>query len=498
MLKILKNETLFFNVRMWYIVFLLVYSVARQNITALQPVLIWEVWNIIAILLAGIIFLWHFISFKSFFKTKYIWLLVVAFAVSCISTLINIEFTFIDNVKAIANMFIQFFVLFSIGTQVPKERIKSEVRAIGVGISLLWMIAALISIFMYIFDITYTQIRYLWGDPTLINQGFVRYDDGSAVMRLWGVFVDPNLASAISLAVICFSIFILLTVKHKFVKGVAVSNIVIQLLYVILSNSRTGLLIGLTLSFVGCWYFSFSYLKRKEAFKPKKLITEVIAVLLALVAVFTYYAGNFVAKKTLPYVQYGVTKLVQICGFSDSSDLDGSMPNDTTDSDEMTDSDKLTGLDRVDIAEKGDISNGRIELWLEGFDVLKLNPVLGVGPRSYHARAATLDPDMIISARSVHNSYMELLMGSGIVGFLFVALFFVLCAKDAIIYRYKNKQHIFAVGILMLIVLSALISGMFISSLFYYLSGVSVLVFGMLGYAMAYLNDENSDNKEVI
>ena len=66
-------------------------------------------------------------------------------------------------------------------------------------------------------------------------------------------------------------------------------------------------------------------------------------------------------------------------------------------------------------------------------------------------------------------------------------VFFVLCAKDALVIRIKNAKSLFTVGILMLIVLSALAGGMFISSLFYYLSGISVVAFGMLGYAIAYM-----------
>jgi hypothetical protein len=71
----------------------------------------------------------------------------------------------------------------------------------------------------------------------------------------------------------------------------------------------------------------------------------------------------------------------------------------------------------------------------------------------------------------------------------------VLCAKDAFVLRFKNKGSLFTVGILMLIVLSALAGGMFISSLFYYLSAISVVAFGMLGYAVSYMQCEKQENQ---
>ena len=179
----------------------------------------------------------------------------------------------------------------------------------------------------------------------------------------------------------------------------------------------------------------------------------------------------------LPYAQYGISHLVN--------------PPEGNDSTDTSEDDEIASLDREDIEAKDDISNGRVEMWLEGFDVLKKNPVIGVGPRSYHTVATEMveqtGEKMAISKISIHNSYMELLMGNGIVGFLLLLAFFVLCAKDAFMLRFKNTDSLFTVGVLMLIVLSALAGGMFISSLFYYLSGISVVAFAMLGYALAYM-----------
>ncbi len=484
MVKLLKNEKAFFNVRLVYIVCVLLYAIARQVIVATQPILMHSALNILAILGAGAIFLWDVIFFRNVLKTKYIWILAALFVATGISTLLNHGYAFSDNIKAAANMFIQFFVLYAVGNRMTKERINRDVTVIGSALGALWMIAVAVSLVMYFFDINYSQTNYIWGEPTLINQGFVRVDDGAVVMRLWGVFVDPNFAAAISIIVICFAVYMMHTARKRWIKALHITNIVLQSLYVVLSNSRMALIILLFLAFVGCWYISIKKIRnfKVRVIAEKRLLREAVAVVLAVAMVFVCYLGVTAAKKVLPYAQYGITHMMN---GSDGSSGDG----ETTD-------DEIASLDREDISNKDDISNGRLKMWGEGFKVLKKNPVIGVGPRSYHLIANDLDSSMSIAEKSIHNSYMELLMGNGIVGFLLLLAFFLLCAKDALVLRFKNSGSLFTVGILMLIVLSALAGGMFISSLFYYLSGISVVAFGMLGYAISYMQCEKREAED--
>ncbi len=482
MTKLLKNENIFGNVRLFYIACVLIYAVGRQNLPALQPFLMSDILNILSILGAGALFLWDILFFRNVLKTKYIWILVGIFAITITSSLFNTQYGLVDNIKAAANMFIQFFVLYAVGNRMTKERVNRDVKVIGNVLGAFWMIAVIISVGMYFLDIYYQQTNYIWGDPTLVHQGFVRVDDGAVVMRLWGVFVDPNFAAAMSIIVICLCVYLLHKTAKKWVKALHIVNILFQSLYVVLSNSRMGLIILLLVAFVGCWYVSVISIRkcRIKAIATKRLLREAVAICLSVVFALACYTGVTLSKNVLPYAQYGISHLV-FGSSQDSGDADA--PED-----------EIADLDREDISSKDDISNGRLAMWGEGFKVLKKNPVIGVGPRSYHKIATEIDPSLSISERSIHNSFMELLMGNGIIGFLLMLAFFLLCAKDALLIRIKNCKSLFTVGILMIIVLSGMAGGMFISSLFYYLSGISVIVFGLLGYAMAYIRCENEEN----
>ncbi len=480
--KYLKNENAFSHFRLIYIIYVLIYSTARQTIPVLQPLLMFDFWNIIAILGAAIVFLWDIFYFRSTLKTKYIWILVALFGLTCISTLLNAKYCFVDNIKATANMFIQFFVFYVVSKNSTRKSIDKDIKVIGYSLSIMWMIAVAISLVLYFLDIFYTGINYIWGDPTVVNQGFVRVDDGATVMRLWGVFVDPNFAAAVSIIVICLSIYLISLTGKRWLKGLHITNIVFQVLYVILSNSRMALLILLFLAFVGGWYFSLGPIKRfKNGVLSKNIIIrEISAVLVGVIMVTLCYTGVSLSKKVLPYAQYGISHFFG----TSSSELNGETDGD------------IAALDRDDISSKDDISNGRLELWGEGFKVFKKNPIVGLGPRSYHLVAAELNQDMRIAEKSIHNSYMELLMGNGIAGFLLMFALFALCAKDAIKLRFKNNSSLFKVGMLLLIVLSALAGGMFISSLFYYLSVISIVAFGMLGYSVRYIECLNEEAAE--
>ena len=92
MKKIIKNETVFLNFRLVYIVFILLYSIARQIIVPTQSIFMHGAFNIVTVLVAGVIFVWDFLFFKNLFKSKYIWWLVALFAATGISIAINFRY----------------------------------------------------------------------------------------------------------------------------------------------------------------------------------------------------------------------------------------------------------------------------------------------------------------------------------------------------------------------------------------------------------------------
>lgn len=541
MLKCLKNENLFSGIRLVYIIATIVYSLARQNITALQPYLMSDILNVIVIGFAAVLVLWDVIILKNIWKTKYISILIVFVGLTVISSIVGFKYGYIENIKALANLFIQFFLLFVVSVKKDSTALKKEVCIISNAVGIFWFVPAIVSLYMYFADITYTAQRLLWGESVEIVQGFVREHDGAVVMRLWGVFVDPNFASAISIAIVALCIFVVLNSKNKFIKLFNVVNIVVQVLYIVLSNSRMALLICCLSVFVGVWYYAYFLLKEK---KFNVIIKEFFSVLMAVVCTVACFASVQLIKNTLPYIRYGIEYVDEKI----SSDIDETAETSTETTTEQTTIEPTTEntavtttvtttvvpsteqivtettaeatinntpsvvtpvlpiestesttvaetttkanvvekLERVDASVKTDKTNGRFDLWMEGINaVFKPNPIFGVGPRNYNVVAKHFNPDLKISnGFSIHNSYVELLMGNGAIGTIVIALFFVLCAIKAIAVRYQDAQKAKSVGILMVSVLALLACGMFIACLFYTLSGATIILFTFLGYAV--------------
>ena len=469
-MQFLKKESVYNNVRLVCVVLMLLYAILRQNVTALQPYLMSDILNVLVMAAAGLLFVWDLAFFRNGIRTKYIWILAALFACTLLSTAIHIRYGLTDNLKAAANLFIQFFVLYAVGSSMSRQRIDREIKVIGTSIGVVWFIAVVISLFMYFADITYTQVHSMWGKPTETVQGFVHVQDGAVVMRLWGVFIDPNFAAAVSIIVICLSLYILTVSRWKWAKAFHIANIAAQFFYIVLSNSRMALVVLAVIALVGGWYLSLPLLKkrRKPGIMQKAVFREAVCLLIGAATLCSCYLCVQVTKKALPYVRYGIDVLTS----GTASDGESTAPD-------------VEELNREDIENKDDVSNGRFDLWASGVQVFLKHPILGVGPRTYHAAAKEIVPDTkIADGYSVHNSFIELLMGNGAVGFGLMLVFFILCVKDAIRQRCRGSRSLLGLCMLMLAVLSCLCCGMFISSLFYYLSGPSMLIFVLLGYAI--------------
>jgi len=484
-MKLFKNENAYRNARLGFVLFVVLYSLLRQNITAIQPFLIHDAFNMALTLLAGVLVLWDLAVFKNLFKMKHIWWLIAFFALTMVSVLTNVRYGLVDSLKTAVNLFVQFFALYVVSAQSSRERLVHEVKVIGNTLCAVWFVAAAVSIYMYFADIFYHQTRYLWRDAVEIVQGFVRTHEGATVMRLWGVFVDPNFASGICVAVICLSLYMIFASKTTLNTVLHAVNILFQFLYIVLSNSRMGCLILCLTGAVSAWYFSWIFIRKR---KLHRLIKEVLAVFIAVVAVGTCYAGVLATKTVLPYIKAPLTQV--------SNHSDAKPPFTEKEENPNANPSKTEGvesLDRQDIVSKEDVSNGRFDLWMNGVDLFLAHPILGVGPRNHYTAAAEVIPETpIAKGVSVHNSYLELLMGNGLTGFLVLLVFFVLCAKDTVLSRYKCTS-LRSDGWLMLAVLSLLASGMFIACLFYTLSGATILMFVVLGYAVKLMACKNED-----
>ena len=106
--------------------------------------------------------------------------------------------------------------------------------------------------------------------------------------------------------------------------------------------------------------------------------------------------------------------------------LDGH--RDEIDMSEFPFDDKNVPIDRVD--DNPDVSNGRFERWMDSLKLLAEKPFFGLSPRNILSFASKNDTDTLMNENSstIHNTYLELLTGAGIVGGIFILAFLILAA----------------------------------------------------------------------
>jgi hypothetical protein len=85
-------------------------------------------------------------------------------------------------------------------------------------------------------------------------------------------------------------------------------------------------------------------------------------------------------------------------------------------------------IDRVD--NNPDISNGRFERWVDGLKLLAEKPLFGLSPRNILSFASKNNTDTLMNEKdaTIHNTYLELWAGAGIIGGIFILGFLIFAA----------------------------------------------------------------------
>ena len=185
------------------------------------------------------------------------------------------------------------FFFFPMGFKENKERtLKKLLNALTITV----FVFVFVSVLMYFFSIDYYAFSHIGSG----DQGF-----DTTWGRLWGVFGDPNVASYISLVSLFSSVYFMYVYKRVWAYILYGINILFQMLFVMLSSSRSGLLIMVIIPIVSAVYVLLCNIKtsKKRAFS---------SILVAITAVAVLYGGYYGLRKTIPYVKVAILDAVGV------------------------------------------------------------------------------------------------------------------------------------------------------------------------------------------
>ena len=401
--------------------------------------------------------LYNFFVKKAYLFVRKIEYLILFFAMNIITSLLVIKYGFSTNIKNLVVFFIYFFAIYPIFQTFTKEKSRLLFNLFFSVITVANTVGVFISLVQFFMLIGYRVFDY---KGLLIRQGFVE-------SRLFGILASPNYLSIISLIVIIY-LWMRLSALNKIVKTLAISSIVLNFAYIVLSGSRTTYICLVVAAFL------YSLIKFEYSNKAKSFVT----VLLTVGLVFLSYNG----------VKYSSDLYLK----AHSAEI---LLNK-----EKGENNHLT-LERTDTSEEN-ISNNRFAIWQSTASFIPKRPLFGYSAGNWYELGKTYDASAYIIKEHylTHNGYLELLFYNGLLGFLPFAAFmisFIWASIKKFLKDKKNKilDDELVSGLLMTVVI--LISNLFLSSTLYGISLLGCILFIISGYYFSVISKQRDGYRQL-
>lgn len=406
--------TLFINLILNYIVpYNLIVSVAVK--TCISAILI---------LIGGGILLYNLITNRKRLFSNHSIILYLFIIVYILSSITMMKYGVIDNIKTILWSSIIYGLIYSFFAN-KKEKQWHKLLKVGFYIiSVLWSLAIIYGLWQFFNGIGYTIKNEIF----VINKA-----QGFFYNRLFGIFMDPNYAAATSTVLLFFSMYLIVETKDIKQKVINILIGLLQFLYVVLSGSRTGLV----MLFFGVLFGSLLY--HRKIFVKDKKSKEFIQTISASVCALIILALSLVITE----------KLLVIC----LRNID--RPDGTTVTESI--------LGREDLSGKEDISNLRFELWGDSFEIFSSRKILGVSPRNIVEYAKENFEDTLPArGYDTGSGLISVLIYTGIVGAIVIGIYIIIAITKVVKYILKNfninNLNLFLMTVVAIIAIEAVLN----------------------------------------
>ena len=350
--------------------------------TALQPVLVKLTLAAGAILIVA-----RLIRYKGYMKMPCA-ILMALFCISfAFSAFMNREYDLVGNGKWIVWTGIQFFALYMCDVERDVREYRKEFNIISHLMIIYNLAGCLISLGMLV---TAYSKMFQTPEGEMIVSGFTWG-------RLWGIHSDPNYGAVFSVIVMVLSLLFFLK-KRGVVRAFYIVSIVLNFLYLVFSDSRTGE-IALVCSM---GLFVYMALIRRLSGREKAVRFGIALLAVVLLAGLSLGSARLIKRE---YNRKMAPVFAEMFPKKKVPGKPGKKP--------------AVGR-KQDL--KTDVSNGRFDIWKSGLEVWKTSPVYGTGYTSFVPYTKEHVPDTYVVNTggsdyvSLHNSFMNTLAYQGIIG----------------------------------------------------------------------------------
>lgn len=448
------------------LLFLLYTALGFNSITYGTPLISVVMW--VTYLWGGLLLAIRLWNWKHYIKMPGLVLLLVMCAICALSIVVNRQYDFKKNVIYLIFWIFYFFMFYAQHDQADSELLKKRFRLAGHMVCLCAFILATLSLVMMF--CRFSQIVQINGNEVI--RGFT-------YGRLYGAYLTPNGGAVVASIVIFLSIHFIARYKKPAYTVFAVLNILVQFVYIVFSDSRSG---TLCLSFGGAVYAGFTVLESRRF--RKRSSRAVAAIALAAVALL---GGMFAPGKTQDVYNDVVTMLV-------SSNQSGDPSQGEQEDEKLKDYIIDRGYDL-----SGDISNRRFDVWKSGLEIFAQKPLLGTTFCGFLPYAKEYMPETYIvnndymDMTTLDNDFVNLLASNGIIGFAaffgFVVWVLVLLLRRFFAAKEKDKQ----LPVMMAVCMASATASMFTSGVLYMQSPFSALFWLSLGAMMIVVSGKKEE-----
>lgn len=445
--EFLKNP---FYVKLVFIIVGLLTSVPfiyQQIEGGIKIILIWSAATLIYIAIK---------NWKYLVKLEYI--LLILFVVSYIGTiLVNFGKNTIDEIMLLAYTGIFLFLLTYIDKTKSKEEVKREICVIFFTIIIITFLYSLICLVMFCFSI---EGVFLYRD--------IEFPYGMWEGRLWGLY-NPNTGAVLSY-ISLISTFLLgkygLNINSIYRKVLNV-NVVVQICYFVLAQSRGGLYAFLTYVVVYCFFI----VKNNESSKKlkKRILRRCIVAYCALSVIMF---SDDIILEGLSYIP----ECIYVVTHPDTS----------------WEKQNLKREEKEDSIESQ--TTGRSDFWKLGIEIYKDNLIVGVGQRSISEEMEkTFSKEWYDASKGggLHCVYITILASCGTIGSVMIFTFFaVICVKG--LKFLLNKTHSKFEKCVMNFIPAMLIGDLVESRIVLTTGFLAIFFWIMMGYTMYYFENRES------
>lgn len=367
------------------------------NVYRYVPSIFDSVWFDALTILGAVLLLTDFIQNVRQKRFPYDKLLVLFIIIVVVSSFLNRQYGITTNLKIIYWSCVYYFIAYEFG----KHHIDHEsfFKKVNFALIVSWFLFVVGSLVMFFLHFGYEKY---YTPRNRLRIGFLE-------SRLFGLFGDPNYGAAGSVIVIILCLYYLYKKQGKVMKSFLTANIVLQYLYIVLSGSRTGEVVG---------YVALSLTLFLVVLKAQNLqgMALPLRILLALGSIL---ASVLVLHTSVDLVKQLFTKVLQL---TDKLPWVEHVSRKT---------EANTTLVRRDVAQNDDISNLRFKIWNSAFEIFKTNWLFGVSPRNILPYAKAQLPKGFIAEQGfiIHNSYLNVLTSTGVVG---AVTFLSFCLKSVV------------------------------------------------------------------